>query len=217
MLCRWMGIRSPYLSLAQSLWKNFQGSNLLEFANVRRMSITDRIVFLRSPPKEKINPEKVRESVFEQKRNRKWTMKHQLNAAPLSARKPPINLMEAIDLGSIDPASINSLVPVERQRTLNLAMIGPPNSGKTSIANHLCQDKVGPVSPKAQTTRSLDVCVVTMGETQLVSLPLYSLLIHLSNLSHVYVCACVCVSACLHPSVYPFFNNNSCLVIPLVL
>lgn len=51
-----------------------------------------------------------------------------------------------------------------------IALIGPPNAGKSTLLNRLVGSKISIVTPKAQTTRSRVTGVATEGNTQLVFL-----------------------------------------------
>ena len=64
------------------------------------------------------------------------------------------------------------MAPPERQvagaRTLQAAIVGPPNAGKSTLINRLLGEKVSIVSPKAQTTQRRTSGVWTQGVTQIV-------------------------------------------------
>lgn len=53
-------------------------------------------------------------------------------------------------------------------KSLNIAVIGPANAGKSTWTNRLCGARVTPVSSKPQTTRERMCGVATIGNTQLV-------------------------------------------------
>ena len=51
-----------------------------------------------------------------------------------------------------------------------IALIGRPNTGKTTLVNHLAGQKVGIVTPKPQTTRTRVMAVVTNDHAQMIFL-----------------------------------------------
>lgn len=55
-----------------------------------------------------------------------------------------------------------------KKKALNVAMVGSPNAGKSSLVNRFVDEKVSAVSPKVNTTRSTIHGVRTLDETQLV-------------------------------------------------
>ncbi|GAQ83625.1 hypothetical protein KFL_001550150 [Klebsormidium nitens] len=59
-------------------------------------------------------------------------------------------------------------VPVEKQKSLRLAIMGPPNAGKSVLTNALVGTKVSAVSAKTNTTRAPIIGVSTHRTTQLV-------------------------------------------------
>lgn len=61
-------------------------------------------------------------------------------------------------------------VPIDQQKSLSIALIGPPNVGKSSLLNKILQDHVAATSSKAQTTRLPIVGFRTIENTQLVFL-----------------------------------------------
>ncbi|PHJ18354.1 gtpase [Cystoisospora suis] len=60
--------------------------------------------------------------------------------------------------------------PQERTRSLRVALIGPPNAGKSSLLNALLSRTLSAVSPKVNTTRGEIRGILTEGDTQLVFL-----------------------------------------------
>ncbi|MBR72168.1 MAG: GTPase Era [Rhodospirillaceae bacterium] len=65
----------------------------------------------------------------------------------------------------------SSLVPndsVGTQRAGFVAVIGPPNAGKSTLVNYIVGDKITIVSPKIQTTRNQIRGICTHGNSQLV-------------------------------------------------
>ena len=68
------------------------------------------------------------------------------------------------------PISEEHNVPLEHQRSLSIALIGPPNVGKSTLLNKFLQDKVAATSSKAQTTRMPVIGFTTIQGTQLVFL-----------------------------------------------
>jgi hypothetical protein len=74
---------------------------------------------------------------------------------------------------SAAPASATSRawLPPEvapNQRSLNVAIVGEPNVGKSTLVNRLLRRKVSAVSPKQNTTRDRVLGVLTEGNIQLV-------------------------------------------------
>jgi GTP-binding protein Era len=59
-------------------------------------------------------------------------------------------------------------VPPKETRCGFVALIGAPNSGKSTLLNRLVGSKVSIVSPKVQTTRTRVLGIAMVGETQLV-------------------------------------------------
>lgn len=57
-----------------------------------------------------------------------------------------------------------------QQKCSFIALIGAPNSGKSSLVNQLVGEKISIVSPKVQTTRNTIKAILSEGETQLVFL-----------------------------------------------
>jgi GTP-binding protein Era len=53
-------------------------------------------------------------------------------------------------------------------RSLNVAVVGAPNSGKSTLVNYLTKHKVSAVSPKYNTTRDRVLGIYTNGNTQIV-------------------------------------------------
>ena len=51
-----------------------------------------------------------------------------------------------------------------------IALIGPPNAGKSTLSNHLVGQKVSIISPKVQTTRNTIKAIFVEGETQIIFL-----------------------------------------------
>tara|TARA_Y100000389_G_scaffold16275_2_gene14362 strand:- start:4888 stop:5760 length:873 start_codon:yes stop_codon:yes gene_type:complete len=54
------------------------------------------------------------------------------------------------------------------QKTSLIALIGPPNAGKSSLTNELLGQKISITSHKVQTTRNVIKAVITEGDTQIV-------------------------------------------------
>jgi len=54
------------------------------------------------------------------------------------------------------------------QKFANIALIGAPNAGKSTLTNQLIEQKISIVSPKVQTTRNSIKAILTEGKTQLV-------------------------------------------------
>lgn len=54
------------------------------------------------------------------------------------------------------------------QKFCQIALIGAPNSGKSTLTNYLVGQKISIVSPKVQTTRSTIKAVMVEGDTQIV-------------------------------------------------
>jgi hypothetical protein len=86
---------------------------------------------------------------------------------PPGTRRPPLPFREPGPERWVAP-----LLPPDRQvagaRTLQVAVVGPPNAGKSTLLNRLVGEKVSIVSPKAQTTQRRITGVWTEGATQLV-------------------------------------------------
>jgi GTP-binding protein Era len=59
-------------------------------------------------------------------------------------------------------------VPVDKQRSLWVAIVGEPNVGKSVLLNRVVGEKVSAVSPKYNTTRQRVLGVRTHGDVQLV-------------------------------------------------
>lgn len=55
-----------------------------------------------------------------------------------------------------------------QQKTALIALIGPPNAGKSSLTNKLLGQKISIASHKVQTTRNVIKAVITEGNSQLV-------------------------------------------------
>lgn len=60
-----------------------------------------------------------------------------------------------------------SPIPVESQKSLNVAIVGTPNAGKSTLLNHIMSRKVSAVSPKVQTTRSNIIGIFTQKDAQI--------------------------------------------------
>jgi small GTP-binding protein domain len=54
------------------------------------------------------------------------------------------------------------------QKFANIALIGAPNAGKSTLTNQLVDQKISIVSPKVQTTRNSIKAILTQDQTQLV-------------------------------------------------
>ena len=61
-------------------------------------------------------------------------------------------------------------VQIEHLKSLSIALIGPPNVGKSTLLNKTLKDQVAATSSKAQTTRMPIVGFTTIENTQLVFL-----------------------------------------------
>tara|TARA_B110000259_G_scaffold26173_1_gene27023 strand:+ start:2418 stop:3305 length:888 start_codon:yes stop_codon:yes gene_type:complete len=55
-----------------------------------------------------------------------------------------------------------------QQRTSLIALIGPPNAGKSSLTNEILGQKISITSNKVQTTRNIIKAIITEGDTQMV-------------------------------------------------
>lgn len=62
------------------------------------------------------------------------------------------------------------MVISSKQKFAEVALIGAPNAGKSTLANHLVGQKISIVSPKVQTTRNTIKAIMVEGETQIVFL-----------------------------------------------
>jgi len=58
----------------------------------------------------------------------------------------------------------------QEQKCGIIALIGPPNAGKSTLSNYLVGQKVSIISPKVQTTRNTIKAIFVEGETQIVFL-----------------------------------------------
>lgn len=86
------------------------------------------------------------------------------------------------------PAGVNELMPKYLEpdqpkdaKALDIAVVGIPNAGKSTLVNRLVQKKISIVSPKVQTTRKQIQAVLTTGDTQLVWQAIYSSCMMLSK------------------------------------
>ena len=61
-----------------------------------------------------------------------------------------------------------------------VAIVGAPNVGKSTFINHIIGKKISIVSPKAQTTRTNVLGIITRGKSQLVLL-IRQVFLHLEN------------------------------------
>lgn len=61
-------------------------------------------------------------------------------------------------------------VPIEQQKSISVALLGPPNVGKSTLLNKILKDHVTATSSKSQTTRVPIVGFTTIDNTQLVFL-----------------------------------------------
>lgn len=61
-------------------------------------------------------------------------------------------------------------MPNKKQKFAQIALIGAPNAGKSTLANFLVGQKISIVSPKVQTTRNTIKAIMVEGETQIVFL-----------------------------------------------
>jgi len=73
------------------------------------------------------------------------------------------------------PAGVNELMPKylrpdqpKNAKALDIAVVGIPNAGKSTLVNRLVGKKISIVSPKVQTTRKQIQAVLTTADTQLV-------------------------------------------------
>lgn len=57
---------------------------------------------------------------------------------------------------------------MKEQRCVTIAIVGPPNAGKSTLVNHLVGSKVTIVTPKAQTTRATIRGIAMHDQTQMV-------------------------------------------------
>lgn len=72
---------------------------------------------------------------------------------------------------SVSPSSLPSLVPISPDNSCGFAaLIGPSNSGKSTLLNRLAGQKVAIVTPKVQTTRCRVTAIATYDKTQVVYL-----------------------------------------------
>ncbi|MFT4717902.1 MAG: GTP-binding protein Era, partial [Rickettsiales bacterium] len=55
-----------------------------------------------------------------------------------------------------------------QQKTSLIALIGPPNAGKSSLTNEILGQKISITSNKVQTTRNIIKAIITEGDTQMV-------------------------------------------------
>lgn len=72
-----------------------------------------------------------------------------------------------------------------KPRSLNIAVLGPANAGKSTWTNRVCGARVTPVSSKPQTTRERMCGISTMGNTQLVIYDTPGLLADMDQKSYV--------------------------------
>ena len=68
--------------------------------------------------------------------------------------------------------SMKEEVPIEKQKSIRVGMLGVPNAGKSELVNALVGAKVSAVSRKTNTTRMETIGTTTRDETQLVFLDL---------------------------------------------
>ncbi|PFH34711.1 GTPase [Besnoitia besnoiti] len=117
-----------------------------------------------APSRSEQSPECSGESSFAQRADRE---RHRLN---------PVYGPGSITRGAVPlEAQFSSWEPPEqpdggRARSLRVALIGPPNAGKSSLLNAILGQKLSAVSPKVNTTRGEIRGIVTRGDAQLVFL-----------------------------------------------
>eukprot|EP01128_Nolandella_sp_AFSM9_P004151 TRINITY_DN1818_c0_g1_i1.p1 TRINITY_DN1818_c0_g1~~TRINITY_DN1818_c0_g1_i1.p1 ORF type:complete len:436 (-),score=85.24 TRINITY_DN1818_c0_g1_i1:49-1305(-) len=126
----------------------------------RHYAIVDRYVFpddetelvKRKRERDELNRHKSSLVAIREKRRQMFKQMSQNESAPIEvvhpAFKPPVQPTEP--------------------RKLNVAIIGAPNAGKSTLVNRLVDRKVSIVTPKAQTTRVNTLGIVTRGDSQLV-------------------------------------------------